>query len=292
MEAFDWGRALPPMPKKLKGPAALRYEWLRRAATFAPTGELPTGPFLAGRERREVEALRRLPSVPREQVETALKNLPLQEAGSALALWRWGQVRVRTGAFDPALRRAWEDRLLADGPTLTRGYAFRHALCWALAEKDEDRLARLRPSEDAALEPVHQAFQGLFGLLGGPSPLLRLWALPGLGYQDQPLDQLGSRIWICPPAEGPLPELPSGTAWIIPSASGALDEREAALPEPLLAEGRQLAERLAAQGLQARFAASRPAFEHLGLLWFPILIELDGRTVRSIRMGDAAPEKP
>ncbi len=219
MEAFYWGRPLPPTPKKLKGPAAPSYEWLRRAATFGPAGELPTGPFLAGRELREVEALRRLPSVPREQLEPALKDLPLREAGSALALWRWGRVRVRTGAFDTALRHAWEDRLLRDGPTLTRGYALRHALCWALAEQDEGRLARLRPSEDPGLEAVHQAFQGLFGLLGGPAPSLRLWTLPGLGYQDLPLDQVGTRIWICPPAEGPLPALPADTAWIIPSAS-------------------------------------------------------------------------
>ena len=43
----------------------------------------------------------------------------------------------------------------------------------------------------------------------------------------------------------------------------------------------------------ARFAASRPAFEKLGLLWFPILITLDGKgAIQSIRMGDAAPERP
>ena len=35
------------------------------------------------------------------------------------------------------------------------------------------------------------------------------------------------------------------------------------------------------------------AFERLGLNWFPILIELDQKgDVRTIRMGDAAPEKP
>jgi len=293
LEAFDWGHPLPLMPKKLKGQAGLRYQWLRRAATFDPTGDPPTGPFLSGRERREVESLRRLPKVPREHLVAALKDLSLREAGSALALWRWGQVRVRSGVFDQATRRTWEDRLLRDGPALTRGYALRHALCWALAEKDESRFAALRPTGDPSLEGVHHAFQGLFGLLGGPSPVLRLWTLPGLDYRDLSLDRLGSRVWICPLGEDPLPALPPGTAWIIPSASGAQEERDASLPEALLAEGRDLARRLQPAGLTAHFAASRPAFERLGLLWFPILVELDETGgLRSIRMGDAAPRQP
>jgi len=293
LEAFDWGRPLPPAPKKLKGQAALRDQWLRRAAAFDPAGDLPAGPFLTGRERREVEALRRLPGVPHDGLAQALKALPLQEAGSALALWRWGRVRVRSGAFEAPVRRAWEDRLLHDGPSLTRGYALRHALCWALAEQDEARFATLRPAGDASLEAVHQSFQGLFGLLGGPSPSLRLWTLPGLSYQDLELGQLGARIWICPAEEGPLPALPPGTAWIIPSSSGALEARDASLPEPLRAEGQELTRRLQPSGTTAHFAASRPAFERIGLLWFPILIELDGKgCIRSIRMGDAAPERP
>lgn len=293
LEAFDWGHSLPLMPKELKGQAALRYQWLRRAATFDPAGGLPTGPFLSGRERQEVEGLRRLAAIPHEQLEQALKALSLREAGSALALWRWGQVRVRTGAFDRATRRTWEDRLLRDGPVLTRGYALRHALCWALAEQDESRFAALRPTGDPSLEGVHHSFQGLFGLLGGPSPVLRLWTLPGLDYRDLGLDQLASRVWICPLGEEALPALPPGTAWIIPSASGAQEERDASLPEALLAEGRDLARRLQRAGITAHFATSRPAFERIGLLWFPILIELDGQGgIRSIRMGDAAPKRP
>lgn len=292
MEAFDWGRPLPPTPK-LKGQAALRYQWLRRAATFDPKGDLPVSPFAAGREQAEALALRRLPTVPKERLGAAVKALSLREAGSALALWRWGQVQVRTGAFDPEIRRAWEDRLRTAGPALTRGYALRHALCWALAEQDEARFAGLRSAAGSASETILKTFQGLFGLLGGPPPTLRLWALPGLGYQDLGLDQLGARIWICPVEEGPLPALPRGTAWVIPSASGGLDERDASLSELLLAEGQGLAHRLQAAGITAHFAASRPAFERLGLVWFPILIELNGKgRIRSIRMGDAAPERP
>ena len=48
-----------------------------------------------------------------------------------------------------------------------------------------------------------------------------------------------------------------------------------------------------ARGGEAPSAPSRAAFEGLGLAWFPILIELDPKgDVRSIRMGDAAPDKP
>ena len=293
LEAFDWGRPMPSAPA-LKGLAALRYRWLRLAATFEPERGVPANPFATGRERKEAEGLRRLLRVPKEQLLAALKALSLRESGTVLALWRWGQIKVRSGAFDPALRRAWEDRLLAAGPALTRGYALRHALCWALAEQDEARFAQVRSAAGPTSEPTTNGFQRLFGLLGGPSPLLRLWTLPRLDYQDLRLDQLGtSRIWICPAEKGPIPAIPPGTAWIIPSAAGEQDERDANLTESLMAEGRSLASCLQSSGSSAHFAASRPAFERLGLVWFPILIELDGKgDIRSIRMGDAAPEKP
>lgn len=293
LEAYDWGRPLPPDPTR-KGSAALNLRWLKAAATFDAARGLPANPFPSGPGKAEAEALRRLMKGPTRPTPEALKALPLRRAGTALALWRWGQGQVRTGAFDLALRQAWEDRLLAAGPGLTRGYALRHALCFALAEKDEARLAALRAHPNPGAEDTLKSFQRLFGLLGAPSPLLRLWSLPGLDYRDLRLDQLGgSRVWICPPEEGPLPALPSGTAWIVPSASGALDEREAGLSEGLLAEGRALGERFQAAGRSARFAPSRGAFEQLGLAWFPILIELDAKgDIQSIRMGDAAPEKP
>ena len=293
LDAYDWGSPLPPTPK-LKGAAALEYQWLRAAATFDPARDLPANPFAAGRTRGEAEALRRLFKAPEGQTGTALKALSLHEAGTALALWRWGQIQVRSGRFNAALRRSWEDRLLGAGPALTRGYALRHALCWALAEGDEARLSGLRSVADPTAEDTLKGFQRLFGLLGGPTPVLRLWSLPGLDYRDLRLDQLGGvRIWICPLEVGALPELPTGTNWIIPSTSGGLDERDASLSEPLLKEGQALAERLRPAGRSAFFAPSRAAFERLGLAWFPILIELDGQgAIRAIRMGDAAPYRP
>ncbi len=293
LEAYDWGSPLPPTPN-LKGTAALEYQWLRAAATFDPVLGQPTNPFATGRGRSEAEALRRLFKAPQGQIGTALKAVSLHESGTALALWRWGQVQVRNGRFDPTLRRAWEDRLLGAGPALTRGYALRHALCWTLAEQDEARLSGLRTAAGATSEENLKGFQRLFGLLGGPMPVLRLWTLPGLDYRDLRLDQLGgARTWICPLEDGPLPELPTGTNWIIPSASGSLGERDASLSEPLMKEGQALAERLRMAGRAAFFAPSRTAFESLGLVWFPILIELDGKgDIRVIHMGDAAPQRP
>jgi hypothetical protein len=293
LEAFDWGQALP-VPPKLRGPAAVHYRWLRAAASFDPAHGLPADPFAAGRGREEAEALRRLLRAPKNQVGRALKALSIHESGTALALWRWGRVQVRQGRFDGELRRIWENRLLVAGPGMTRGYALRHALCWALAEQDEARFADLRSSVDSTSEGILTDFQRLFGLLGGPSPVLRLWALPALDYHDLRLDQLtGSRTWICPVEGAALPELPADTSWIIPSTSGGLDEREANLSGPPLAEGKALAERLRAAGRTAFFAPSRTAFEALGLAWFPILIDLDPKGgIRAIRMGDAAPERP
>jgi hypothetical protein len=293
LEAFDWGQPPPAVPK-LKGPSAVRYRWLQAAASFDPAHGLPADPFMPGRERKEAEALRHLLKVPKDQVGSALKALSLRESGTALALWRWGQVQVRTGRFDAALRQSWEDCLLAAGPALTRGYALRHALCWALADQDEGRFSALRSSAGPASEAIQKSFQRLFGLLGGPSPVLRLWALPTLEYRDLRLDQLsGSRIWICPPEERALPDIPANTGWIIPSATGSGDEREAILSGPVLTEGQSLAERLRVARRTAFFAPSRTAFESLGLAWFPILIELDGQgAIQAIRMGDAAPANP
>jgi len=293
LEAFDWGQALPPAPK-LGGRALLAYRWLRAAATFDAARALPANPVAAGPARGEAGALRALLKGPKDQLAAGLKALPLREPGTALALWRWGRLQVRTGAFDATVRRTWEDRLLGRGPTLTRGYALRHALCWALAEKDEDRLAGLRTAVGADFAEVVQGFQRLFGLLGGPSPVLRLWTLPGLDYRDRRLDELGaSRAWICPLEDGSLPELPGGTVWIIPSLIASLGERDAGLSEPLLHEGRALVERLKPSGRTAYFAPSRAAFEALGLAWFPILIDLDAKgAIQAIRMGDAAPARP
>ena len=293
LEALDWGWA-PPAPPKLKGPAVLDYRWLQAATSFDPGQGLPASPYAGGAAAREAQALRSLLRAPLEQVPERLKALTQRQGGTSLALWRWGQRRVREGAFPPALRRAWEDRLLAAGPGLLRGNALRHALCWALAEQDEARLTAVKALAGQDAADTVRSFQRLFGLLGGPSPELRLWSLPELDYRDVRLDQLGgSRVWVVPAEAGPLPALPAGTAWIVPSPSGYQDERDASLTGTILAEGQALAERFRAAGRTAHFAPSSRAFEQLGLVWFPILIELDSQGyLKSIRMGDASPRQP
>lgn len=291
LEAYDWGRPLPEAPK---GPGATAHRWLLAAATFDPQQEAPADPFPPGAAHREAEALRTLMKAPRTRLAPRLAALPLHEPGTALALWRWGKAQVREGHFTSAVRRAWEDRLLAKGPGLTRGYALRHALCWALADQDEARFASLKARADESADPVVAQFQRLFGLLGGPSPILRLWSLPGQDYQDSRLDQLGARrLWILPAGEAPLPELPADVAWIIPSLDAGRDDRSASLPGSLLTEAQALSARLKATGRIAYYVPSRAAFESLGMAWFPILIDLDGHgNIKAIHMGDAAPRKP
>ena len=293
LEALDWGWPLPADPK-LKGPRALDYRWLQAAAAFEPGRGLPVSPYAGGTGAREAQALHRLLRAPADLVPRQLQALRPARAGTALALWRWGQAQVRAGAFPPPLRRAWEDRLLTAGPDIVRGNALRHALCWALAEQDEARLSAIRVLAGQEATEVVQGFQRLFGLLGGPLPVLRLWTLPELDYRDVRLDQLGgSRVWIRPAEDGPLPALPAGTAWILPSAAGNGDEREARLTGGPLAEGEALAARFRAAGRGAYFAPSREAFQQVGLVWFPILLELDERGhLHSVRMGDAAPRQP
>ncbi len=292
LEAYDWNRPLPPA-QELRGIEALRYRWLRAAATFPPAG-IPEDPFPPGPDHQEAEALRSLLRPAPQDVAGRLARLPLRLPGTALALWRWGQDRVHRGGFTPALRRAWEDRLLAEGPALTRGYALRHALCWALAEHDEARFAAVKRRLGETSDSVVALFQRLFGLLGGPSPVLRLWTLPGLDYRDLRLDQLGAtRIWIRPASPGALPALPPDVVWIIPGDLGEQNPANPDLAGAALEEGRALSARFQAAGRRAFLAPSQADMERLGLLWFPALVVLDQQGfLKDIRMGDAAPDRP
>jgi hypothetical protein len=293
LDAFDLGVPLEaelPLPQKERA----AYRWLRACAT-APEGRAPANPFAAGTAAfKEAEALRAFLRLPTPEAVRRLASLPLKEVGTHLALWRWGKALSRRGEFTPAQRRAFEDRLLAGaGPDLTQGYALRHALCFALAEKDEVRLGELRGRIPEGQEPLYSGFQSAFGLLGGPLAPMRLWSLPGAHAQDVQLGGQGTPVWMAP-AEGPdLPTLPAGTAWVVPSLTGSQNESEPRLNETLAAEARILGDRLEAAHRQALFAASRHAFEKMGLVHFPILLRFDGRgTVVEILMGDAAPKGP
>jgi hypothetical protein len=291
MEAYDYGRPLPKAPR-LQGMAALSNQWLRTALTFDPKGPLPKNPFPGGPRHQEVQTLLALMKQPGEIPAKAFKALPMQAAGTAVVLWRWGQKQVQQGHFSQVQRRAWEDQLIRTGPDLTRGYALRHAFCWALAEQDEGRFTDIRTMADPSSEDIVNDFQRLFGMLGGPLPSLRLWSLPSLDYRDLTFSS-ATRIWIYPLEEGSLPVVPDGTLWIIPSITGDQDERSATLDGNIQKEGKALADRLQSEGRQAWFAPSREAMGRLGLVWFPALLELDAKgNLTQIRMGDAGPRRP
>lgn len=286
--AFDEGRALP-QPAVAPGDRAA-LAWLRANAG----GGSPRNPFPAGSpHHREAEAWIAFLKAPAAEQAAGLLQVRLELAGTQLGLWRWGQAATFKGRLDPAGRRAFEDRLADSPASALRAYALRHALCFAVAERDEGRFLQLRQRYDFIEGDLFRTYQRLFSLLDGPAPVIRLHSLPDLAYRDLALSDLGaSRIWMMPAADR-LEALPPDVAWIIPSRHGAQDHREARLEGEAGAEARDLTARLGAAGRRAWFAASRRPFEVFGLVHFPILIELDGeRRIRRILMGDAAPDRP
>jgi hypothetical protein len=292
LDAFDLGDPLeaevPVAPKDRPS-----YRWMRACAS-APEGKAPRNPFSPKSGAfKEAEALRAFLALPKAEAMAKLPSLSTEEWGTHLALWRWGKALSRQGAFTKAERQAFEDRLLASsGPDLTQGYALRHALCFALAEKDEARLGALRTRVPEGQEPLYKGFQAAYGLLGLPMPGLRLWTLPGRQAQDLVLGKEGADVWMCPAEPGPLPGLPPGTQWVIPAQAGDQNPLEPQLHPGAEVEAKALEARLSAAGRQAYFAASRSPFEKLGLVHFPILLRFDAKgQLSDIRMGDAAPKE-
>lgn len=288
--AFDEGKALP-RPALAAGDKAA-YAWLAANATAAP--KTPANPFKAGDAAHgEAAAWRAFLAAPPAEWAARLPQLSLSLTGTQLGLWRWGRVQTRLGHLDKAGRVAFEDRLAASPVPYLRSYGLRHALCYAVAEADEARFRELRDRYQLVEEDLFPPFQRLFALLGGPAPVFRFFALPGLDFRDLNLAELGgTRIWM-QPAQGRLDPLPADVAWIIPSGAGSQAPGDARLDEDNQLPARQLAERLQAAGRHAWYAASRIPFERYGLFHFPILIELDGeKRITRIRMGDAAPEHP
>ncbi len=271
--------------------------WLRSAAVL----ELPENPFRKGTaSSAEAEALLALLKADQAQAETLLPDLKVQEPGSALALWRWAKRQERSKPWGLSARRVWEDKLMARSvPSMLNGYALRHGLCWALAEKDEVRFAALKAAWGQDDPALFASFQGLFAWFGGITPVLRLWTLPGLEYQDRRLDMLvafdGSkpnRIWISPEISS-LSTMPTHTAWIFPSATGSQNSNETSLNKVEQATGTTIAMSVTMAKGHAYLLPRRAEFEALGLVFFPILIGLDPKgAIKDIRMGDAAPQTP
>jgi len=280
LEAYDTGSPLP------KPELARRDEPHRRWLASAATQLRPANPYRRGTPSwKEAEAMRAFLAAPPDRGSLARLSLALE--GSRLALWRWGQAKVRQGALDPAFRQAWEDRLMEVPTDQIHFYATRHALCFSLAEGD---LRRLQAIQDQALPdylPVIQMFQRAFPLLGGPCPALRLWTLPGLEPREQPLNELGAKgAWIAPLAFFPTPP-PPGWAWILPTPGGLQPRSEASLNEAAREEAERV---LRALGPHTGFLApSAGDLEALLPTFFPIRLEFSGEgTIRRILVGDAA----
>jgi hypothetical protein len=263
-------------------------KWLVAAANQS----LPANPFPKGSSSwQEADRLRRFLRVPREGWSRDLAKLHLSLSGSYLALWRWGQPKTRSGALDRSLRQAWEDRLLeGSAPVVVKGLAFRHALCFALAEGDVDRFTGLKARfEEDSLDYL-LAFQKAFSLLGAAAPVVRLWKLPAMEPVDLSLGQLGGRSlrFEMDPGTG-LPAFPAGTVWVVPTSEGSLPEASLYLEGDSLEEAERLVPRLQAAGRIAYLAPSRSVLEAYALMYFPLQMDLDEQgTVIGIRMGDAA----
>ncbi|HJU83405.1 MAG TPA: hypothetical protein VJ600_04275 [Holophagaceae bacterium] len=286
LDRLDLGQPLGMAPA-LRGRERAAYQWLRSAATWK-AGPAPAATFPPGSpEYREEETLRALVHGPLPS-PTRIKSLSLSLGGSRLLLWQW--LKAHRSRMAAPVRQAVEDRLAEPGPEILRGWALRHALCFALAERDQDRLGRLKGMYGVQSRDLFAGFQAAFAMLGGPSPVLRMWRLPELDYRDQGIGDLGSRrVWMAPVDAPPPPD----SAWVIPSGTGLMGERESMLRGDELKEAEALAARFKADGRQAFFAASARDWEKQGLAYFPILIELDAsKNIIAIKMGDAAPSRP
>jgi hypothetical protein len=287
LEAFD----LDPSPGKLPTPPVHTKDRPARDWLLSTLREdLPKNPFHRGTPpHREAESIRALLRAAPGDRAAGIKSLPLTLAGTQAALWRWGQALVRKGEMTKPLRHTWEDRLLAKGGALViRGWALRHAFCFALAEADEARLANLKESCEEEIPDLTKQFQRAFALLGGPPPRIYLWSLPDLEALDIPLNRLGQRIYIVPLEPGG-PAAPEDCAWIIPCVSSNLPIHLSVLEDASLEEARHLAAQTRSMGRRAYLAPSRAPLEACALAYFPIDIRLNTQgLIQSIRMGDAA----
>lgn len=266
----------------------LAMRWLAAAANQ----DLPVNPFAKGSPPwREAETLRRFLQSPPERWAPDLKNLALTLSGSRLALWRWGQPRVRDGRVDKSLRLQWEDRLLEKpGPMVVRDSALRHALCFALSEADEARFTLLKERLEDGFPELFPQFQNAFALLGAPGPVVQLWTLPGMEAMDRSLGKLGGRRIRMEPDPGKgLPQLPPDTVWVVPTRDGSQPVASSYLEGSSLKEAKQLIPRLESAGRTAYLAPVRSSFEAYALMYFPLQIDLDADgLVLRIQMGDAA----
>ena len=291
LEAFDANPSAQSLPSIPVSPADRpAHQWLLAALSK----DQPSSPFPKHSiDHQEAARLLALFDGPQDERGARLKVLSLRLAGTQAALWRWGQRLAHRGEMPTPLRRQWEDRLLRkDCLPVIRGWAIRHALCFALAEDDESRLETLIEACSKEVPDLIQQFQRAFALLGGPPPRVYLWSLPELEPLDRPLGAFGSCIRISPLEPGSSPP-PESCSWIIPAMNSDLPANLSALEGPSLEEAKRLADQVRSMGRKAYLAPSREPLMNYALAFFPIEIHLDARGfVQSIRMGDAAQAKP
>ncbi|WP_026939392.1 hypothetical protein [Holophaga foetida] len=280
LEAYETGSPMPELSLSRRDQS--HRKWLEAAASQA----LPGNPYpRQSRAWKEAEAVRQFLSSSPDV--GALQGLPLTLEGSRMALWRWGQGKVRRGEVDPGFRKAWEDRLMGGPMDLLHFFATRHALCFSLAEADQQRFQEIQEGAPKEYEEVLRMFQRTFPLLGGPCPPLRVWSLPALESQELPINELGPKgAWIAPLADFPTPP-PEGWAWILPTPSGAQSAQEGSLEDTSRREGEAMLQRLGKH--TAYLAPSAGELEAILPTFFPIRLEFgeDG-LIRRILVGDAA----
>jgi len=286
LEAFDFGfeARLPSLPPDRNLDTA-KLTWLHGAAYLSmPVSVFPNGSLEHGEAVRIIDFLKA--KVP--PTVASLNSLNMRLTGSHLALWRYGQAAIRDGTWNQNIRIHWENILMDKSVhPLIRGLALRHALCWALAEKDDVRLANLKNSSVGAEMPsLFPLFQKAFASLGGSLSPLRLWTSsfnPVENYEAH-----AHRIWLCPDPDFSPPE--KTMDWIVPLLEGSLvGSRE----NPLWRPG---AERLLKEDgfgdYNVMVAPFKKDLELLGIALFPALVELDsGGKITGIKMGDACPRQ-
>jgi hypothetical protein len=284
LEAFDYSAAiaLPELPPERAADLA-KLRWLHSAAysTFPVSAFSPGSP-----EQKEADGVIRFLKTGALPTEQGLATLGLSLTGSQLALWRFGQASVRSGAWGRDTRLQWEARLL-DAPVhpIIKGFALRHALCWALAEKDEKRFAYLKHSEAGEGQPIiFSLFQKAFAALGGPLNTLRLWtASLSEATSDTPFN---GAVWVSPDPSFPPPAHTKD--WIVPLLEVALTET--ADGPAWAARARQMMEEKIFADYRVFFAPFLKDLDMLGIALFPALLELgEGGSIQGIKMGDACP---
>jgi hypothetical protein len=284
LEAFDYGVAVrPPQLPSNRASEQAKLMWLHSAAHLPS----PVSTFQKNTpEKAEADELLEFLEAKEAPSEQSLVNLSLSLTGSQLALWHFGQTATRRGDWNSDIRRKWEDRLLEEKThPMIRGFALRHALCWALAENDEVRLARLkgtRASQD--MPEIFVVFQKAFSAIGGPLSVLRLWTSDLVVSQSG--IQAGGKAWVCP--DSGFPPCDKTSIWVIPllepqgientESLAWRDKAEKILELPIFAD------------YKVSFAPYQRDLSLLGIAFFPALIHLDeSGNVAKIQMGDACP---